>query len=197
MAARVKQRVLVLRVANLAQAHLLVGNLPIADALAVPLAVPVPAHVLVARLALDERALPVPLVRVPVAFVRVARRVLHLAFALPEPEDKGPRVGGARVGDVRAVPVPVTVLERAGVVVAAIAGFYRLCSCESARRVVAGEGPVIEYEVLGVGEEPFFSEFLFPARTNVSISFKNNSKKKITHSSAFKFFPTTKQRPSL
>lgn len=172
MATRIKQRILILRVADLAQAHLLIGHFPIANALSVAFSIAVAAHVLVPRLALDKRALPVPLVLLPVTLVRVAGRVLHSSLALAVAEDEVAGVRRARVGDVRAVAVPLAVLEVAGVVVAAVSGFDGLCACKGAGWVSSPECPVVEDEFIGGREEACLGKFLAPVATLIIIGLR-------------------------
>ena len=82
MATVIEQGVLLLAVTDLTQIHFFIGYLPVADALAVTLAVLVPADILVARLALDVRALSVADTVEPVTVIRVTGRILHEAASM-------------------------------------------------------------------------------------------------------------------
>jgi hypothetical protein len=132
MATVIEQGVLLLTVADLAQIHLFVSDLPVADALAVSFAVLVAADIFVACLLLDEGALAVALVFVPVSIVGIAGGVLHGTAAVALAEDKVADVGGRRVGDVLAFAVVVALQEFAAVVLAVKGGIDGLG---------AGEGP--------------------------------------------------------
>lgn len=94
MATVIEQGILLLTVADLAQIHLLVGDFPVADALAVAFAVLVAADVFIAGFLLDEGALAVALVLVPVPVVGIPGGVLHGAAAVALAEDEVAGVGG-------------------------------------------------------------------------------------------------------
>lgn len=155
----IEQGILFFAVADLAEVHLLVGDLPVADAFAVALAVLVPADVLVAGLLLDKGALSVALVLKPVAIVDITGGILHATLAVAFSEHVVAGVGRGGVGDVCAFAVEVAVPEVAAVVLAGEGGVDCLGSCESLRGMVTSGGPKIANKLIGIGKEPGHVEF--------------------------------------
>lgn len=168
MPAVIKQRILLLRVADLAEIHLLVGDFPVADAFAVTFAVLVATDVPVAGLAFHEGALAVALVVDPVAVIRVAGRILHQTLPVTLSEDEVAGVSGARVRDVRSLAVVVAFVELAAVVVTIEGGVDCLGTGEGTGGVVARRGPDILDEEIRAGEETGSTQ-LGPSGYEVSI----------------------------
>ena len=89
----IKQGILLFAVTDLAQIHFFVGYFPVADTFSVTLTIFVTAHILVACLLLDEGALAMALVLVPIAVIGIANRILHESLAVTLSEDEIPVVG--------------------------------------------------------------------------------------------------------
>ncbi|KAH8430833.1 uncharacterized protein LDX57_008497 [Aspergillus melleus] len=141
MSAIVEQGVLLLAVANLAEIHLLLGDLPVADAFAVALAVLVAADVLVARLLLDEGTLSMALILKPVAIVGITGWVLQETFAVAFAEHVVAGVGGGGVRDMRAFAVEVAILEFTAIIITGERGVDGLGPREGFGRMIASGSP--------------------------------------------------------
>jgi hypothetical protein len=158
MAARVEQSVLIFRIADLAQAHLLVGYLPVTNALAMSFAVTVAADIFVPSLSLDKGTLPVALILEPIALIGVTGRIFHKSVALAKSENKAASVGAAGIRDVGANPVPLAALEGSGIVLASIGSLDSLDASERVDGMPSGQVPVIEHESVGSRELAGFSK---------------------------------------
>lgn len=134
MPARIKQRILLAFVANLAQLQFFVRNLKLHRALSVPFPLPEPPSVCVPSLCIYHGALPVRLVGSPLPRIGVAVRVGHSAVAGFAICDEVAGVGVARESDVGAVTVGTAALKGDGEVVPAEIG---------AGEMVAEEGGVV------------------------------------------------------
>jgi hypothetical protein len=143
MSTVIEESVLLLAETNLAEVHLFIRNLPVADTFAVALAILVSTNILVACLTFDECSLTVALVLKPVTIVSIAGRVLHKALAVALAEDVVASVGSDRVRYMLAFPVIVALHEVAAVEVRCEGGINSLCAAEGLCGVIASSGPEI------------------------------------------------------
>lgn len=137
----VEERILLLAVADLAQVHLLVSHLPVADAAAVALAIFISSDVFVAGLLLDKCTLAMALVLEPVTVISIPRGILHETTTVTFAKDEVAVVRRTQIGNVHALSVEVTLLELAAVVIACKGGVDGLVTGECLGWVVARLGP--------------------------------------------------------
>lgn len=173
MAAVAEHCVLLLRVTDLTQIHLVIRHFPVRDAFAVAFAVFEAAQILVARIFLNVGALSVAHVFDPVTVVRVACRVFHFTLALAPPQDEVAIVHDARAGDVLASSVVVALQELAAVVLAREAGLNRLRAGKGLDRVTPGLSPQVLDQAIGTGEQASSTEL------RASVSIVNTSPQRI------------------
>lgn len=188
MSAIVDERIFLLRVADLAEVHLLVRHLPEGNALAVALTILVAAHVLVAGRLLDEGPLAVSLVISPVAFVRVAGRILHLARSVALAEKKLSRVRRAIIRDVRSGPVVVALEELAAVVVPVEGRLNGLMATEGADRMSPAGRPQVLRQLIRIRQESSLG-IIGPPGTGVSTN-RTRNKRRGAYCSLVNFSPT-------
>ena len=141
MSTVVEQRILLFSITDLAHVHLFVCNFPIADPLAVALTILVAANVLVACLALHERALSVAFVPKPVTVVGIAVWIFHYALALAEARNEVTLINGGEIRDVFAAAMVQTIFKFATVVGAGEGGFDCFEAGEGLDRMATGYPP--------------------------------------------------------
>lgn len=88
--------VLLLGIADLAEIRLFISHLPVADTLAVSLAILVAADILVASLLFDIGALSMAHILNPITVISVTCRIFHLAWTMAPTEDKIALIDGSR-----------------------------------------------------------------------------------------------------
>lgn len=137
----VEQRVLLCAVADLTHVHVLIGNLPVADALPVSPTMLVAANVFVPGLVFDKRSLSIAFVRHPVSIVCITIWVQHSSLAMTSPQDKVALVDRRLVGDMFAFAVILPFAEFAAVPVASKRGLDGLETSEAGYGMTAPFGP--------------------------------------------------------
>jgi hypothetical protein len=122
MSTVVEQGILLLVVTDLAEVHLLIRHLPVADPLAVAFTVLIATNIFITRLDFDKGALAMTLILHPVALVDVTRGIFHPPLTVTFTEHKVPFIDRARIRDVQALPVVATLYELATIIIAAEIG---------------------------------------------------------------------------